>query len=59
MNRRLRPDVETAFLMAGEAHSFLSSRLVKDVFRLGGSISGLVPASVERRLKERITVEET
>jgi pantetheine-phosphate adenylyltransferase len=58
MNRRLRPDVETVFLMAGEAHSFLSSRLVKDVFRLGGNISGLVPASVERRLKERITVEE-
>jgi len=59
MNRRLRPEMETVFLMAGEAHSFLSSRLVKDVFRLGGSISGLVPASVERRLKERITVEET
>jgi pantetheine-phosphate adenylyltransferase len=59
MNRRLRPEVETVFLMAGEAHSFLSSRLVKDVFRLGGNISGLVPASVERRLKERITVEES
>jgi pantetheine-phosphate adenylyltransferase len=58
MNRRLRPELETVFLMAGEAHSFLSSRLVKDVFRLGGNISGLVPASVERRLKERITVEE-
>lgn len=58
MNRRLRPELETVFLMAGEAHSFLSSRLVKDVFRLGGNISGLVPASVERRLKERIIVEE-
>jgi pantetheine-phosphate adenylyltransferase len=59
MNRRLRPELETVFLMAGEAHSFLSSRLVKDLFRLGGNISGLVPASVERRLKERITVEES
>ena len=58
MNRRLRPEVETVFLMASEAHSFLSSRLVKDLFRLGGDISGLVPGTVERRLKERITVEE-
>ena len=58
MNRRLRPELETVFLMASEAHSFLSSRLVKDLFRLGGNISGLVPASVERRLKERITIEE-
>ena len=57
MNRRLRPELETVFLMASEAHSFLSSRLVKDLFRLGGNISGLVPASVARRLKERITVE--
>jgi len=59
MNRRLRPELETVFLMAGEAHSFLSSRLVKDVFRLGGDISGMVPPTVERRLKERITIEES
>ncbi|MGA3027335.1 MAG: pantetheine-phosphate adenylyltransferase [Bryobacteraceae bacterium] len=58
MNRRLRPELETVFLMASEAHSFLSSRLVKDLFRLGGNIAGMVPASVERRLKERITVEK-
>ncbi len=51
MNRRLRPDIETVFLMAGEAYSFISSRLVKEVFRLGGSISGLVPQAVEARLK--------
>lgn len=54
MNRRLRPDVETVFLMASEAHSFLSSRLVKEVFRLGGNISGLVPAPVEAQLRQRI-----
>jgi pantetheine-phosphate adenylyltransferase len=54
MNRRLRPEIETMFLMAGEAHSFISSNLVKEVIRLGGDISDLVPAPVERRLKERI-----
>lgn len=54
MNRRLRPDIETVFLMSGEAYSFISSRLVKEVFRLGGSISGLVPASVEHRLRIRL-----
>jgi len=59
MNRRLRPELETAFLMASEAHSFVSSRLVKDLFRLGGDISGFVPPNVERRLKERIELKET
>ena len=54
MNRRLCPDVETVFLMAGEAYSFISSRMVKEVIRLGGDIAGLVPASVEVRLKDRI-----
>lgn len=52
MNRRLNPSIETVFLMAGEAYSFISSRLVKEVIRLGGNISGLVPPSVERRLQE-------
>ena len=54
MNRRLRPEIETVFLMAGEAHSFISSRLVKEVIRLGGNISGLVPPSVEGRLRKRV-----
>ncbi len=53
MNRRLRPEIETVFLMAGEAYSFISSRLVKEVIRLGGNISGLVPPTVEARLKQR------
>ena len=52
MNRRLRPEIETMFLMAGEAHSFISSQLVKEVLRLGGDISDLVPQVVERRLKQ-------
>ena len=54
MNRRLRPELETAFLMAGEAYSYLSSHLVKEVVSLGGDISGLVPPTVEARLKARL-----
>jgi pantetheine-phosphate adenylyltransferase len=53
MNRRLRPDIETVFMMASEAHSFISSRLVKEVFGLGGNIGGLVPPPVEDRLRKR------
>ena len=54
MNRRLRPDVETVFLMAGEQYSFVSSRLIKEIIRLGGDIRGLVPPVVEARLKSRL-----
>ncbi len=57
MNRRLRPDIETVFLMAGEANSFVSSRLVKELVRLGGNISGLVPPIVETRLKKHFPGE--
>ena len=53
MNRRLRPGIETAFLMAGEAYSFISSHLVKEVASLGGNVSGLVPPSVEALLRQR------
>jgi pantetheine-phosphate adenylyltransferase len=55
MNRRLQPAVETVFLMSSEANSFISSRLVKEVFKLGGSISGLVPPTVEERLQRRLS----
>lgn len=54
MNRRLCPEVETVFLMAGEAYSFISSRIVKEVIRLGGDIAALVPPSVEVRLRNRV-----
>jgi pantetheine-phosphate adenylyltransferase len=54
MNRRLRPELETAFLMAGEGYSYLSSHLVKEVASLGGDVSGLVPPAVEARLKARL-----
>ncbi len=53
MNRRLRPELETAFLLAGEAYSFLSSHLVKEVVSLGGDVSGLVPPTVEAKLKAK------
>lgn len=58
MNRRLRPEIETIFLMSGEAYSFISSHMVKEVISLGGNISDLVPPIVEARLKNRILGEK-
>lgn len=57
MNRKLRPDLETVFMMPAEQYSYLSSRLVREVARLGGDISGLVPELVERRLREKLEPE--
>lgn len=54
MNRKLRPELETVFMMPAEKYSYLSSRLVREVARLGGDISKLVPELVERRLKEKL-----
>jgi pantetheine-phosphate adenylyltransferase len=54
MNRRLRPQIDTIFLMAGEAYSFISSKMVKEVISLNGSITGLVPKPVEARLRQKI-----
>jgi pantetheine-phosphate adenylyltransferase len=51
MNRRLSSRVETVFLMPAETYSYLSSRLVKEISQLGGSVRGLVPREVERRLR--------
>lgn len=53
MNRRLEPSIETVFLMAGEEYSYVSSTLMKQVFELGGRIEGLIPPSVERRMREK------
>ena len=55
MNRRLSPAIETVFMMANETYSFISSRLVKEVYGLGGTISGLVPPSVEARMHQRMS----
>jgi len=54
MNRRLCPEIETVFLMANEAFSFVSSRIVKQVFSLGGNVAGLVPPMVEARMRDRM-----
>ena len=53
MNRRLAPELETVFMMPAEKYSYVSSRLIKEVFRLGGTIDGLVPPMVVERLRER------
>jgi pantetheine-phosphate adenylyltransferase len=58
MNRRLRPEIDTVFMMSSEAYSFISSHLVKEVIRLGGNITGLVPPAVEVRLRNRIFGEK-
>ena len=54
MNRRLEPDIEIVFMMPAETYSYVSSRLVKEVFQLGGTIAGLVPPLVETRMKEKL-----
>jgi pantetheine-phosphate adenylyltransferase len=55
MNRRLEPTIETVFMMPAEKYSYVSSRLVKEVFQLGGILDGLVPALVQQRMKEKLT----
>ncbi|HEV3219218.1 MAG TPA: pantetheine-phosphate adenylyltransferase [Candidatus Acidoferrales bacterium] len=54
MNRKLQPQIETVFMMPAEAYSYLSSRLVREIARLGGPVQGMVPAIVEQRLKTKI-----
>jgi pantetheine-phosphate adenylyltransferase len=54
MNRKLQPDLETVFMMPAEQYSYLSSRLVREIAQLGGSIKGLVPELVEQRLREKL-----
>ena len=53
-NRKLNVDVETVFLMPSEAYSYLSSKLIKEVARLGADVSKFVPKSVEKKLKEKL-----
>jgi len=54
MNRKLQPELETVFMMPAVKYSFLSSRLVREVAQLGGSVEHLVPEMVEQRLKEKL-----
>src|SRR5687767_5026362 len=53
MNRRLEPEIETVFLIAGEEYSYVSSTLMKQVFELGGRVEGLIPELVEARMREK------
>ena len=59
MNRRLNADVETVFMMPAEPYTYVSSRLVKEVVALGGTVTGLVPQLVEERLRDKKLARET
>ncbi|HEU5457635.1 MAG TPA: pantetheine-phosphate adenylyltransferase [Terracidiphilus sp.] len=54
MNRRLAPEIETVFLQPAGRYSFISSRMLKEVFSFGGDVTGLVPSNVLKRLHSRI-----
>jgi pantetheine-phosphate adenylyltransferase len=54
MNRRLAPEIETVFLQPDGRYSFVSSRMLKEVFSFGGDVSGLIPPNVLKRLRARI-----
>ena len=56
MNRRLEPKLETMFMLPAEPYSYLSSRLVREIAQLGGSLTGLVPPEVEQRLRAKVIV---
>lgn len=56
MNRKLEPTIETVFLMAAEEYSYVSSDLMKQVFRLGGRVEGLIPKLVEDRMKKKLKI---
>jgi len=55
MNRKIEPQIETVFMLPGEAYSYLSSRLVKELAALGGPVKGLVPPLVEERLRAKVS----
>jgi pantetheine-phosphate adenylyltransferase len=59
MNRHLNPEVETVFMMPAEPYTYVSSRLVKEVVALGGSVHRLVPELVESRLRDKKLARET
>ena len=59
MNRRLKPKIETVFMMPAEQYTYISSRLIKEVFALGGRVDGLVPELVEERLRGKGLARKT
>jgi len=54
MNRKLQPGLETVFMMPAEKYSYLSSRLVREIAQLGGSVECLVPDLVVEKLREKM-----
>jgi pantetheine-phosphate adenylyltransferase len=58
MNRRLEPQIETVFLVPAEQYTYVSSRLVKEICLLGGSVQGLVPDAVEKKMIEKFRTEK-
>lgn len=54
MNRKMEPRVETIFMMPAEQYSYLSSRIVREIAKLGGTLDGLVPEMVEQRVRDRV-----
>ena len=56
MNRKLDPNIETLFMMPAEKYTYVSSRLIKGVFQLGGDVSALVPPLVMERLKTKVRI---
>ena len=57
MNQRLNARIETVFMMPAEQYTYISSRLIKEVFTLGGRVHGLVPDMVEARLREKVSAQ--
>jgi pantetheine-phosphate adenylyltransferase len=55
MNRRLNASIETVFMMPAEQYTYISSRLIKEVFALGGRVHGFVPDVVEARLRDKVS----
>ncbi len=57
MNRKLEPGLETVFLVPAESYTYVSSRLVREIYQHGGSVKGLVPPLVEARLQQKVFVK--
>jgi pantetheine-phosphate adenylyltransferase len=55
MNRKLEPRLETVFMLPGETYSYLSAKLVREIAQLGGPLEGLVPPTVEKRLRAKLS----
>ncbi len=58
MNRKMEPRVETVFMMPAEKYSYLSSRIVREIAKLGGPLTGLVPELVEERVRQKIAQQQ-